>query len=370
MFNKKNVIHSLTSLRIFAALGVFVSHLGILSQSNIPQFNEASRYFFNGYVGVTFFYILSGFIINYSFSNNIANGKFSNKDFIVHRLARLFPVHLASLLCVILLFGYTLNFEAVNKETLIYNSLLLHSFIPDVKYYFSFNPVSWSISCEMFFYVCFCFLVKIKTKHLTVIFLSILSASVYLMINPVIELTPHWLFYINPVFRIGDFILGIMICRVFIEKPVKPKPSVCSMMEISSLMFLAVTIYVATNHISNMNVRYDLLYIPCMAFIVIAFAFNNGVISKFFANKYLILLGEASFSFYMFHWMIVSKLIEIIQPNKDDVTSVMIYIISSLLLSIVVSIASFKLIEMPCNRFLRSSWSRLASRTNKKEHAA
>lgn len=370
MSNKKNVIHSLTSLRFFAALGVFVSHLGILSLSTIPQFNEVSRYFFNGYVGVTFFYILSGFIINYSFNNNIANGKFSKKDFMVHRLARLFPVHLVSLLCVLFLFGYTSNFEAVNKESLVYNSLLLHAFIPDAKYYFSFNAVSWSISCEMFFYVCFCFLVKIKTKYLTVIFLSLLSANIYLMINPVIGVTPHWLFYINPVFRMGDFILGIIICRVFIENPVKPKPGVCSVMEVFSLIFLVATIYVATNHISNMNVRYDLLYIPCMAFVVIAFAFNNGVISKFFANKYLILLGEASFSFYMFHWMIISKLIEVIQPNKDDVTSVIIYITASLLLSIVVSIASFKLIEMPSNTFIRSAWSRLKSRDNKKEHAA
>ncbi|EJF29911.1 acyltransferase [Enterobacter sp. Ag1] len=370
MSKKTNIIHSLTSLRMLAALGVFVSHLGILSLSSIPQFHEVSRYFFNGYVGVTFFYILSGFIINYSFNKNIASGEFSKKDFIVHRLARLFPVHLVSLLCVLFLFGYTANFEAVNKEALVYNSLLLHAFIPDVKYYFSFNPVSWSISCEMFFYACFCLLVKVKTRYLVFVLFAILAISIYSMINPLFNVTPHWLFYINPFFRIGDFIIGVIICRVFIDNPVKPKVSVCSAMEVLSLASLALTIYLATNHISNMNVKYDLLYIPCMAFIVIAFSFNNGFISKLLSGRYFILLGEASFSFYMFHWMVISKLIEIINPEKDDAISVITYIFACLALSIAISIVSFKFIEMPANRLIRAAWSKLSSREKKAESAA
>ncbi|MDI7549260.1 acyltransferase [Cronobacter sakazakii] len=356
MSKNTNIIHSLTSLRKFAALGVFLSHLGIMSQSSIPQFNEASRYFFSGYVGVTFFYILSGFIINYSFSRHLAEGRFSNKDFIVYRLARLFPVHIVSLLCVLILFGYTKNWEATNKEALLYNTFLLQSFIPDAGYYFSFNPVSWSISCEMFFYLCFCLLVKCRTKHLFFAFSAVQAINIYFLVYPPSGVSLHWLFYINPIFRISDFMLGIIICRAFLAKPVTPKIVVCSAMEIGSLLFLALTIYVATNYVANMNVKYDLLYIPCMASVVIAFAFNGGIISRILANKYLILLGEASFSFYMFHWMIVSKLIEIMKPDKNDYASVLIYAASCLALSIAVSIISFKVIEMPANKIIRNAW--------------
>ncbi|CAD5693658.1 DNA injection protein [Escherichia coli] len=369
MTKKTNIIHSLTSLRMFAALGVFVSHLGILSQSSISQFNIASKYFFNGYVGVTFFYILSGFIINYSFSKHMAEGSFSNKDFIVFRLARLFPVHIVSLICVLAIFGYMNNFEAANKEALIYNALLMQSFIPSSDYYFSFNPVSWSISCEMFFYLSFCFIVRFKSKHLLAVLLLVLIVNVYFLSNPPVNISQHWLFYINPFFRIGDFIIGVLICRLFLDKKLNPKPTVCSSMEIGSLLFLAVTVYVATNYVLYMNIKYDILYIPCMAAIVIAFAFDGGVISKMLSNRYFILLGEASFSFYMFHWMIVSKLIEIMQPDKDNVHEVMIYIASCLMLSIFVSIVSFKLIEMPANKLIRNLWMRVSGVYGKRRSA-
>lgn len=356
MTQKSKIIHSLTSLRMLAALGVFVSHLGILSQSSISQFNVAAKYFFNGYVGVTFFYILSGFIINYSFSKHMEDGKFSNKDFIVYRLARLFPVHIVSLICVLLIFGYTKNFEATNKEALIYNALLLQSFIPSSDYYFSFNSVSWSISCEMFFYVSFCLLVKFKSRILATILLSVLIVNVYFLIYPPFNISLHWLFYINPFFRIGDFIIGVLICRIFLQKKLNPRPTACNLMEVGSLLFLAVTVYIATNYVSYMNVKYDIIYIPCMAMIVIAFAFDGGFISKILSNKYLILLGEASFSFYMFHWMIVSKLIEIMNPDKNVFSSVIIYVASCLMLSIVISIISFKCVEMPSNKLLRKAW--------------
>lgn len=337
MQNKPVIIHSLTSLRMFAALFVFLSHLGILSQSSIPLFQEAAHYFTNGYVGVTFFFILSGFIINYSFRRHLEAGKFSKPDFIVYRLARLLPVHIVSLICVLFLFGYASNFDATNKEALAYNTLLLHSFIPDAAYYFSFNAVSWSISCEMFFYISFCLFVKFKTIALAFILLAIQAVNIYLLNDPPTDISLHWLFYINPLFRVSDFILGIIICRAFLATPVTPKRGVCSVMEFGSLLFLALTVYFATKHTTNPNYTYDVMFIPCMASIVIAFAFNGGAISKILANKYLIILGEISFSFYMFHWMIVSKMIEIMHPEKDSALSVIVYVISCLLVSIIVS---------------------------------
>ncbi|EIH8863963.1 acyltransferase, partial [Escherichia coli] len=236
------------------------------------------------------------------------------------------------------------------------NILLLQSFIPLQDYYFSFNSVSWSISCEMFFYVAFCLLTRLKTKHLTCVLLFVLAINFYYLINPPSAISQHWLFYINPSFRIGDFIIGMLICRVFINSDVKLNYTVCSILEIASVSSLFLTIYVATNYITYMNIKYDVLYIPCMAFIVIAFAFNGGVLSKILKNRFMVLLGEASFSFYIFHWMIIQVITKILNPDTDNLYEMLMYIAFSLLVSIIVSIISFKVIEVPSNKIIRGYW--------------
>jgi peptidoglycan/LPS O-acetylase OafA/YrhL len=57
---KKNlaIIKSLTSLRFFAALGVFLHHLGFLNLSNLTLVKGLAKYFFNGYAGVSFLYFV------------------------------------------------------------------------------------------------------------------------------------------------------------------------------------------------------------------------------------------------------------------------------------------------------------------------
>lgn len=356
MKKKYIIINSLTSLRFFAALGVFMHHLGVIGQSSIPGMQLTAKYFFNGYVGVTFFYILSGFIINYSFNRHIDGGKFDYKDFIVFRVCRLFPVHILSLLLVLSMFGYFLNFDAVNKWALLFNVSLLNAFIPDPKYYFSFNPVSWSISCELFFYMAFCLLVKLRTSKLILLLVMIQACNAYFIFNPPIEISNHWFFYINPVFRVCDFIIGMLLCRFFLQTDFSPSKHTGTVMEAGALFFVALTVFISTNYIGNMNVRYDLLFIPCMTFLVMAFSFNAGSVSKILSNKFLILLGEASFAFYMLHWMIVSKLSEIINPDVNDMSSLTGYIIAALVVSVVSSIVVFSFYEKPINTFIRKSW--------------
>ncbi|TBL62447.1 acyltransferase family protein [Hafnia paralvei] len=364
MKDKFIIIQSLTSLRFFAAFGVFLHHLGILNQSKIPMVQEFAKYFFNGYTGVTFFYVLSGFIINYSFKRHIEGGRFDYKDFIVFRVCRLFPVHLLALFIVLSIFGYFINFYAVDKLALLSNIFLVNSFIPDTAYYFSFNPVSWSISCELFFYIAFCFLVRFSTHKLLLLLLVIQVFNVYYLFNPPEFVSGHWIFYVNPLFRVCDFIIGMLLCRFFLQTNFSPSKKLGSAMEILSLFFVALTMYISTNYIEDMNIRYDFLFIPCMTFLVMAFSFNSGVVSKLLSNKILILLGEASFSFYMLHWMVIAKLTEVMNPSANNVKELLIYITIAFCISLVSSIVVFKYYEKPINTFIRNTWVKYRYRGN------
>lgn len=365
MKRKLALIDSLTSLRFFAALGVFLHHLGVLNNSSVPVVKTLGGYFFNGYTGVTFFYILSGFIINYSFCKHRLSGKFDYKDFLAFRISRLFPVHILSL--VIFIFAFTsigdLNWGKI--PSLISNVLLIQSFIPFQDYYFAYNPVSWSISCELFFYFAFCLLVRLKTSKLLLILLIVIGLNVYTLIFPPASISLHWLFYINPFFRVSDFIIGIVFCRMYLSTDYTPGKRASSIMEVIAIMSFFITAFIATNYIQNMNVKYDVLFIPCMLMLVAAFSFNNGIVSKWLSNKYLILLGESSFSFYMIHFIIVNKFYEIMSPSPNNLSDLALYISLALLCSLVSSVIIFKYFELPINRLIRNKWVSMRYKVNK-----
>ncbi len=351
------IINSLTSLRFIAALGVFFHHTyGFLSPSILTPIQNFIKYFFYGHIGVTFFYVLSGFIISYSFVRHQKNGIFGYSDFLVFRVSRLFPVHILSMILFIVCFGVYLTPETIHLPSFFSNLFLIHAFIPEQVYYFSFNSVSWSISSELFFYVAFCFLVRLKTKYLLMLFLSILSVVVYTLISPPESVPAHWLFYINPIFRLPDFIAGMLLCRFFLSTSFTPNYFLGSLIEIGSIVLLAITLFVASNFVSDMNLKFDIMFIPAMIAIVMAFSYNAGVLSKLLSNRIAILLGEASFSFYMIHGIVISKLLALTAPSPDSYKSVFLTIGTALCISTFVSILIYKKFELPLNRAIRRSW--------------
>jgi peptidoglycan/LPS O-acetylase OafA/YrhL len=70
--NEAGRIPALTTLRFFAACAVFAHHFDAFLDLNIPGFADIMRYPLEGSIGVTFFFILSGFVIAYSYQNRLA----------------------------------------------------------------------------------------------------------------------------------------------------------------------------------------------------------------------------------------------------------------------------------------------------------
>lgn len=115
-------------------------------------------------------------------------------------------------------------------------------------------------------------------------------------------------------------------------------------------------VIVATKYIQNMNVRYDLFFIPPMLAILYAFLFNNGILSRLLSCRLFVRLGEASFAFYMIHLIIIRQMIEVLNPQIDRISSVLFYSLSCFILSLVISLAIYYFYESPINRILRSKW--------------
>ena len=151
-------LNQLTGLRYFAALLVFFSHL------ELDGSHELLRDVFNsGYVGVSFFFLLSGFVLSYSYSEMILNHNITFLKYVLLRLARLTPLHFLMAALFIFYSIYKSNFIFIKA---ILNLSYLQSWVPSSTYYFSLNALSWSLSNEVFFYICFFSLVFLEQKKL------------------------------------------------------------------------------------------------------------------------------------------------------------------------------------------------------------
>jgi peptidoglycan/LPS O-acetylase OafA/YrhL len=147
-------VKTLTALRFFAAFWVVMFHYW----SNLDVgFTPAVAA--KGYLGVEAFFTLSGFILCHVYLSGFGEGRFRYGDFLWNRLARVYPLHLATLVgvgamaLVAEMVGMSVNASILSWPALPANLLLVHAWgFASVS---GWNHASWSISAEWFAYLSF-----------------------------------------------------------------------------------------------------------------------------------------------------------------------------------------------------------------------
>ena len=147
-------IKPLTALRFFAAFWVVLFHYW-------PKLNVGftPALAAKGYLGVEAFFVLSGFILCHVYLSGFGEGRFRYGDFLWNRLARVYPLHLATLVGVGAMAvagtiaGMNVDPNILSWKALPANLLLVHAwgFAPVAGW----NHASWSISAEWFAYLSF-----------------------------------------------------------------------------------------------------------------------------------------------------------------------------------------------------------------------
>ena len=149
---------AVTSLRFFAAFHVALFHINEMRALTGPRWLKAFAGI--GYVGVSFFFVLSGFILVYTY----AGRDIHLRDFWQTRFARIYPAYLFSLVLFFPFFYYGalkmhVPFLAFAEQHFVLSSvlvlLLLQAWIPPAA--LMWNSVAWSLSVEAFFYTVFPF---------------------------------------------------------------------------------------------------------------------------------------------------------------------------------------------------------------------
>jgi peptidoglycan/LPS O-acetylase OafA/YrhL len=297
---------SLTSLRFFAAAAVVVYHCGNL----IPALSPLKLLLAHGYVAVTFFFVLSGFVLTWSHDRASTTG-----DFYRRRFARVWPLHLVTTAAaVVVVWSRGLPQDPVALALAV---TLLQAWAPSLTSTFVYNGPSWSLSCEAFFYAVFPVLVVLVRRVprrapavavVALVMVASTAASVLL-----VPADPRWgvgfVLYVDPAFRLPEFVLGMLLAEAM-RSGWRPRLSFSRALRSVGVAYLALMaltqVSIATGHGEPTYPVGDLVMAgPCALVVVTAAARDlAGVTGRLTAPR-MIRWGERSFALYLVHMLII-----------------------------------------------------------------
>ena len=163
-------VPALTGLRFVAAFSVLIGHgfSWILQNHETP----GGVVFWVSQIaglGMTLFFVLSGFVIHYNYGNLVSKGLRGTAAFFWARFARLYPLFLLMMLVYVILSSRTLDLLNGHPErfgsilrALPYFVFSIHSWVytlidgnPLISAIGGGSPITWSISTEWFFYLAY-----------------------------------------------------------------------------------------------------------------------------------------------------------------------------------------------------------------------
>jgi len=267
----------------------------------------------SGYSGVTIFFVLSGFVLSFNYFDELRSLRPRNLyDYFVARFARLYPLYVLVLLYVVVR-QHALG-EGIDGWWR--NALAIQAWDPNVAHAYSFDAPAWSIGVEFFLYACFPLLIPLFARlrkprsvllaaAAVVVAMAALAAWFVLSGRADLPLTnpgsAHRWLYRTPLTRLGDFALGILAARLFVltrgEERVARigRPLAwAAALAIVALMAWPALIYTAW----SLDLSYAL---PAVLLIFALAAAPASLPARALSLPAMVLLGEASYAFYLVH---------------------------------------------------------------------
>ena len=390
MTDSRPALPALTTLRLFAALAIVVHHCNGVFWP-VAQLGPLDA-------GVSFFFVLSGFILTYVYRDMLAGAitqRGARWQFYRARLARIWPLHLICLLLTLLWLHVPEPFSA---PVLFANAALLHAWIPWDRYFFSYNYASWSISTELFFYALFPWLIAAGARMvLRGLLLSMLLVAGLVGLAYGLHL-PSWaatgqqlsstgLLYGFPLARLSEFLLGVVCGMHFLSTrgvTSLDTPRLRStLLECTALALLMLAFYAlrfglapwlhrlllalrlstvaqvapaqeaatltAISPLAGMFTREwadHVCLAPFAAFLITVFARQRGRLSRLLCAPWLVFGGEISFALYLLHQLALRLMQQYL--TRFDASVFVIYLALILLGAAVLHL----MVEQPARRWL------------------
>jgi peptidoglycan/LPS O-acetylase OafA/YrhL len=346
MKNYATILPNITFFRFVAALWIVVYHFG-LKVTTIHDNHLLNSIFKNGFQAVSFFYVLSGFIMAFIYYTANLENKFNVWKYWKARFARIYPAYFFAFvlsLFVYFYWGNKLDFIQAISEL-----FCLHTWRIDgmTSYY---NYPDWSISVEFFFYLCFPLIIKSGVKwNITV--LTLIAASLWIITQLYYNSIPvhdqKTLEYF-PLLHLSSFILGVYGGIIYFKFN-KQILSV-SKWKVAVLTFTIFCILFLFQFFTNTKENVG-FYSPLFLLLIILLVTDKYYLARFFSTRIADFLGDISYSLYIFQYpvYIFSKMIsDKINFNVDSVSFFMAYLVAL----VTISVLTYTFIEKPFRKFI------------------
>ncbi|MEF9678375.1 acyltransferase [Pectobacterium aroidearum] len=351
---------SLNGTRIIAALLVYLFHTSIGNMLNLfsdESIGEAYSFVLSkaGWVSVSFFFILSGFVMNWSSPSVRSPLQFYKK-----RFAKIYPV---SMLIIILLV-FTGIISVGRVDVWLPNLLLIQTWIPQGDIYIGGNVPSWFLSVIVFLYIVYPFLLKvvkkIPTESLWVSVLLCYAAligiygAIYTLLPtvPLIEGWPFevgeiqwWFAYTFPPTRVFEFTIGMLLSRIIQEG------KWISVSVTTSVILTALTYCI--DLFMPFLLSFNLVTLIPLVLLIGSLAASDLQGKRSFLHaKPMQWLGSISFCFYLIHFLVLRLLNEWTDGNQYGVADAALLIIAAGAVSLIAGWLLYQFIEQPVGNLL------------------
>ncbi|WP_329131960.1 acyltransferase [Streptomyces sp. NBC_01476] len=349
-------LDSLTSLRFFAAFAVFTFHFtGNGGGTGFARAPVIFPYSMIGGQGVSFFFVLSGFLLMWVFKPHESPGVFYWR-----RVGRIWPAHLVALLLAIQAY-YIMADLTIDWPSLIQSVFLVQTWAPHVTPTLPGNEVTWTLSVELLFYALFPLLGRIAAKCRTRWLVTATALGLvgmwltdWISVNTAAPATAAWIMRL-PVVYLPEFLLGMTVAlavRRGWRLPLRPIVPVLLLAAYVGLYYQG-----RENFTAGVAEQLDYTLRPAIAIlsvlIILAFVQREvrglrGVLN----TRPLVLLGAWSYCFYLVHHSL-SRIATYLWGRMPDNNYALLYLLAVGAVANALAWLLYQFVEEPAEKWWR-----------------
>lgn len=374
--NKEVRLDSLTSVRFGAALLVYLYHAEAHFQlgGSAGWTGPLGTVTHLGFLGVPFFFQLSGFILTVVYASRLGAGdgpgwRAGLRPYLVARLARVYPLYAASLFLSLPLVVFDARATgATGPEValaILLDPLLLQAWFPSVC--LLWNAPGWSLSVEAAFYVAFPFLLRFFLRARRSLLpgfyaLAILAAALaswWITVGSPALGTPgpfavpapplHHFSRYFPLLHLPSFLAGILAGRWYLDRPSAMTPA-GRVGSLAVLLAVPAGLALGADRVPHLH-WHNWLMIPFFSLVILFLARQDARIGWLRA-RIPVLLGEASYAFYLLHIVVIRFYLKGFEWVDGAKPAGLFHAAACLSLGLVLSVLALLRVERPARQWL------------------